>query len=98
MASGAPVTMAKRAVYRVRWVKARTWQVRWPGGMLDTAPITSLPAVWGFRYKAQAVSAARAAAQRNWRERGLPSQLVVHTKRGRISFEHTYGRSAPAPD
>jgi hypothetical protein len=79
--------MPKRRIVEVRYVDGRvryphSWTVveRGSRAVIDTA-----------RTRAEAVEIGRTACRDSWAYYGMPAQMVVYTKRGRISFERTYG-------
>ena len=76
------IVKTKRVVYRVGWSKKWSlWQL-----LEGKAPMLRDPA------KVTVVGYGRRSARLRWKERGEPSQLVVHKKDGKVEYEHTYGR------
>lgn len=79
--------MPKRRIVEVRFVRERT--VRTEPWMVVERQRRLVQGT--ARTRAEAVEEARALCVSSWRQEGVPAQLVVYTKRGRISFERTYG-------
>lgn len=73
----------RRRVIRVQRRKDGWWKVVEAGKELYASPT-----------KAVAVVIGRDLARQSWAYHGVPSQLVVHTRKGTISFECTYPRSS----
>jgi hypothetical protein len=75
---------AKRIIFRVQWNRSNgLWHILRDGELVDltgTRPV-----------KRDAIQRAAEYCRDMLESEGTPSQLVVHSKNGRICFERTYG-------
>lgn len=77
----------KRVVYRVHYVgREKVWAVTMAS--LDGVKIR----IYSLRTKRDATDSAVIEARGRWRLAGQLTQVVVHGKDGRISWERTYGQ------